>query len=110
SQIGSTLREVPTIVAAALTAPASRRTALEAGGAHVLTLPVVGGRIDLRALMVELARLEHSTVLVEGGAELAAALVRAGLVDRLIFFLAPRLLGGRAAPGPLGGEGFPRME
>jgi diaminohydroxyphosphoribosylaminopyrimidine deaminase / 5-amino-6-(5-phosphoribosylamino)uracil reductase len=30
-------------------------------------------------------------------------------VDRLIFFIAPRLLGGRTAPGPLGGDGIPRM-
>ncbi|MBI2468425.1 MAG: dihydrofolate reductase family protein, partial [Candidatus Rokubacteria bacterium] len=44
-------------------------------------------------------------VLAEGGAELGAALLDAGLVDRIAFFLAPKLLGGRTAPGPLGGPG-----
>jgi diaminohydroxyphosphoribosylaminopyrimidine deaminase/5-amino-6-(5-phosphoribosylamino)uracil reductase len=110
SQIGSTLRTVPTIVGAAVSAPPERRAALKAAGAHVLTLPEEGGRVDLAALMVELARLELSTVLVEGGPELGAALIRGGLVDRLVFFIAPRLLGGRTAPGPLGGEGFARVQ
>jgi diaminohydroxyphosphoribosylaminopyrimidine deaminase/5-amino-6-(5-phosphoribosylamino)uracil reductase len=47
---------------------------------------------------------EIRSLLVEGGAELAAALLRAGLVDALALFLAPRLLGGDARPllGPLG--------
>jgi diaminohydroxyphosphoribosylaminopyrimidine deaminase/5-amino-6-(5-phosphoribosylamino)uracil reductase len=109
SQIGRTLREVPTIVAATGAAPPERRVALEAAGARVLTLPEQAGRVDLPALMQELARRELSTVLVEGGAELAAALVREDLVDRLIFFIAPKLLGGRTAPGPLGGEGLARL-
>ena len=109
SHIGRTLQAVPTIVAASVAAPAIRREALAAAGAHVLALPERSGRTDLRALMSELARLELATVLVEGGAELAAALLDEDLVDRLIFFIAPKLLGGRAAPGPLGGEGLPLM-
>jgi diaminohydroxyphosphoribosylaminopyrimidine deaminase/5-amino-6-(5-phosphoribosylamino)uracil reductase len=44
-------------------------------------------------------------VLAEGGGELGGALAEAGLVDRVVFFVAPRLLGGREAPGPLGGRG-----
>ena len=44
-------------------------------------------------------------VLAEGGGELGAALLDAGLVDRVAFFVAPRLLGGRTAPGPVGGVG-----
>ena len=76
-----------------------RCTDLAAAGAVVLRLPEQGGRIRLRCLMEELARRELSTVLVEGGAELAAGLLEEDLVDRVIFFIAPKLLGGRSAPG-----------
>jgi diaminohydroxyphosphoribosylaminopyrimidine deaminase/5-amino-6-(5-phosphoribosylamino)uracil reductase len=61
--------------------------------------------VDLRALLAELGRRGVVSVLAEGGGELAAALVDGGLVDRVAFFVAPRLLGGRTAPGPLGGVG-----
>jgi diaminohydroxyphosphoribosylaminopyrimidine deaminase/5-amino-6-(5-phosphoribosylamino)uracil reductase len=105
SQIGRTLRDLPTIVAASVAAPADRCRALEAAGAVVLRLPEKAGRLALRELMVELALRELSTLLVEGGAELAAGLLDEGLVDRVIFFLAPKLLGGRSAPGPIGGAG-----
>jgi diaminohydroxyphosphoribosylaminopyrimidine deaminase/5-amino-6-(5-phosphoribosylamino)uracil reductase len=109
SHIGRTLQRVPTIVAAAESAPVDRRAVLEAAGAVVLTLPETGGRIRLRALMTELARRELATVLVEGGAELAAGLIEEDLVDRVLFFVAAKLLGGRAAPGPIGGVGRTRM-
>jgi diaminohydroxyphosphoribosylaminopyrimidine deaminase/5-amino-6-(5-phosphoribosylamino)uracil reductase len=93
------------IVACGTPAPARRAAALQGRGARVLALPREGRRVDLGALLAELARLEVIAVLAEGGAELGAALLDAGLVDRVAFFVAPRLLGGRTAPGPLGGVG-----
>jgi diaminohydroxyphosphoribosylaminopyrimidine deaminase/5-amino-6-(5-phosphoribosylamino)uracil reductase len=45
-------------------------------------------------------------VLIEGGAEVNASFVEAGLVDRVAFFVAPRLLGGRQAPTAVGGRGL----
>jgi diaminohydroxyphosphoribosylaminopyrimidine deaminase/5-amino-6-(5-phosphoribosylamino)uracil reductase len=105
SHIGRTLDTVATIVAAGESAPADRCAELAAAGAAVLRLPEQAGRIRLRSLMEELARRELSTLLVEGGAELAAGLIEEDLVDRVIFFVAPKLLGGRSAPGPIGGTG-----
>jgi diaminohydroxyphosphoribosylaminopyrimidine deaminase/5-amino-6-(5-phosphoribosylamino)uracil reductase len=66
--------------------------------------------VNLGALLQALAGLDVLSVLVEGGAELAAGLLDAGLVDRVAFFVAPRLLGGRAVPGPIGGPGRPLKE
>jgi diaminohydroxyphosphoribosylaminopyrimidine deaminase/5-amino-6-(5-phosphoribosylamino)uracil reductase len=105
SQIGRTLRQVSTLIAVTPAAPPERRSALEEAGAVLVSVSQANGRVSLPELMVELARRELSTVLVEGGAELAAGLLDCGLVDRVVFFVAPRLLGGRAAPGPVGGEG-----
>jgi diaminohydroxyphosphoribosylaminopyrimidine deaminase/5-amino-6-(5-phosphoribosylamino)uracil reductase len=109
SQIGRTLCEVPTVVATTVAAPAARRSALREAGAEVVELPGADGRVDLKALLQELARRPVTSVLLEGGAELAASMLAAGLVDKVICFIAPKIVGGRDAPGPVGGEGLARM-
>jgi diaminohydroxyphosphoribosylaminopyrimidine deaminase / 5-amino-6-(5-phosphoribosylamino)uracil reductase len=96
------------IVLAAADAPAERIVALEAAGAEVARLE--GGpakRVDagLRAL----GQRGIQSLLVEGGAELGGTLVAAGAVDRVAWFLAPMLIGGRDAPSALGGAGAPSL-
>ena len=56
------------------------------------------GRIDLAAALAALGERGLTRLLVEGGADLAAALLRAGLVDRLAWFHAPMLIGGDGIP------------
>ena len=88
----------------------ARRAALEAAGAQVLPLPLGDdGRVDLAALLDELGRRGVTSLLLEGGAGLAWGFVRAGLVDEVMYFFAPKLIGGAAAPGMIGGAGFARM-
>ena len=96
-------RGAPTWLLCAPRPAARRRAALEARGARVLPVARRGARLDLRAALAALGREGITTLLCEGGAGLAAALLRAGLVDELHWFVAPRLLGceGRAALGPL---------
>ena len=60
---------------------------------EVVAAKSVGGQIDLAALMREFGRRGWSKVLLEGGANLAGAALAAGIVDRVAFFLAPRILG-----------------
>jgi diaminohydroxyphosphoribosylaminopyrimidine deaminase/5-amino-6-(5-phosphoribosylamino)uracil reductase len=94
----------PTWVLCAATAPAARRRERERRGAVLIPTPLRRGRLDLRAALRELARRGLTEVLVEGGGELAASLIREDLVDELHWFAAPRLLGADARPavGPLG--------
>ena len=67
---------------------------------RVLELPAKDGRhVDLRAAMRRLAKEGLTTVLVEGGGELAAALLRADLVDEVHWMLAPKLIGSDGRPG-----------
>ena len=73
---------------------------------RVLALPGLPGPAGVRALLCALAAEGVRSLLVEGGGETAWSFVSAGLVDRVTAFLAPTLLGGRSAPGPLGGGGF----
>ena len=62
-------------------------------GVETLPLPDVDGRVDLMALMRELARRGINEVHVEAGAKLNGALLRAGLVDELIVYVAPSVFG-----------------
>lgn len=62
-------------------------------GAEILALPGASGMVDLAALLKELARREINEVQVEAGATLNGALLQAGLVDELLFYFAPTLLG-----------------
>jgi diaminohydroxyphosphoribosylaminopyrimidine deaminase/5-amino-6-(5-phosphoribosylamino)uracil reductase len=93
------------LVAVGPAAPEERVRMLEATGAHVLRCAAAAGRVDPAAVLGMLLEREVRSVLVEGGAEVAAAFLDAGLVDRVAVFLAPLLLGGRAAPSLLGGGG-----
>jgi diaminohydroxyphosphoribosylaminopyrimidine deaminase/5-amino-6-(5-phosphoribosylamino)uracil reductase len=78
--------------------------ALRRRGVRVLTLPGRSGAISLPVLLRRLAAEGVSSVLLEGGAAMAAAALRHGVVDQGLFFLAPRLIGGDGIPmiGPLG--------
>lgn len=67
--------------------------ALAAAGASLLPVPAKDGRVDLEALLRALAAREVNEVLVEAGAMLAGAFVAAGLVDELVIYLAPKLMG-----------------
>lgn len=68
-------------------------------GAELLTLPdKAQEHVDLEALLLELAKRGCNEVLVESGARLAGAFLNAGLVDELVVYMAPRLLGSRARP------------
>jgi diaminohydroxyphosphoribosylaminopyrimidine deaminase/5-amino-6-(5-phosphoribosylamino)uracil reductase len=84
----------------------SAAAALESAGAEVVALDAP----EPAAILADLHRRGVRSVLVEGGAELAAAWVAAGLYDRVHAAVAPRLIGGRGAPGALGGAGGGALE
>jgi len=95
-----------TVIATSGRCPARRREEWSAAGAQVWTLPATAGGVDLGALLARLHGAGCLHAVCEGGGELAAALVRAGLVDEYWFFVAPRLLGGGGVPA-IGGRGWP---
>lgn len=86
-------------------APADRTERLAAAGATVVRCATRDGRVDPGALLAELYAREARGVLVEGGGEVHAAFLDAGLVDRVAIFVAPLLVGGRSAPAAVGGAG-----
>ena len=74
----------------------SKANALRALGVEVMRLPDGNGKVDLAALMAELGRRGVNEVHVEGGGRLNGALLRDGLADELLLYLAPCLIGDKA--------------
>jgi diaminohydroxyphosphoribosylaminopyrimidine deaminase/5-amino-6-(5-phosphoribosylamino)uracil reductase len=73
-----------------------RAAELRGAGAEVVALPDASGKVDLAAMMQELARRELNEIHVESGNRLNGALLKAGVVDELLLYLAPQLLGDAA--------------
>jgi diaminohydroxyphosphoribosylaminopyrimidine deaminase / 5-amino-6-(5-phosphoribosylamino)uracil reductase len=83
------------LVYAAVNDP-ERAAALEQAGATVTVLPDRNGQVDLRAVLRDLARRDCNEVLLEAGNTLNGAMLRAGLVDEMLLYVAPQLLGDSA--------------
>lgn len=107
------LREDPqrTIVATAPARAASvKARSLERAGASVVAVPQRGGHIDFERLMEMLGRRGIASVLIEGGAEVNAAALFSGVVDRVLFFYAPLIVGGRRARTGVAGTGAATLD
>lgn len=87
---------------------AGARARLEAAGALVFAAGD-DGRVDLAALLSELGRREVTSVLVDGGGGLLGSLFDEGLVERVVAFVAPVIIGGADALSPIGGSGAAMM-
>ena len=88
----------PTLVITAVPSGTAKVRQLRAHGAEVLSLVTSSRRISLLRVMRELGKRNVMSVLVEGGATVAAAALAAGIVDRLLVFFAPKLIGGDGRP------------
>ena len=81
-----------------------------AGAAEVVRMPPdADGRVALAPLLDELGRRGILSLLVEGGGEVHASFFAAGLVDKVQAYVAPKLIGGREAPGAVGGKGVEHL-
>ena len=98
SAVVLTKEAAPATLLASVVSRGSKLSALRERGATVLSLPGRGKRVSLRRLLAALGQRGIATVLLEGGATLAAAALREGVVDRLALFVAPRLIGGDGRP------------
>jgi len=98
--------QAPTLVATTELASMKARDAWREAGAEVLVMETDGEGVGLTALMGDLGKRDLQGVLLEGGPTLAWSAVEEGLVDTIVLYLSPKLLGGRDAPTVLDGRGF----
>ncbi len=97
----------PCVIACCEAANAGRIEALRKAGADVMVFPAKDGRVDLRLLMRQLGKRQIMSILCEGGPTLAAGLMREALVDEMVLFVAPKLLGG--GPGAVADLGVSEL-
>jgi len=91
------------IIATSSQAPKAKVKQLLHKGVKVLVLRQKRGRIDLDELMKELGKMEIASVMIEGGAELNAEAIKSKIVDKILFFISPKMIGnGLGAIGDLG--------
>jgi diaminohydroxyphosphoribosylaminopyrimidine deaminase/5-amino-6-(5-phosphoribosylamino)uracil reductase len=86
-----------------------KKAAFAQAGAEVLELPTGEGRVDLEKLLQTLGEREITSVLVEGGGILLGSLFDHGLVDKVIAFIAPIIIGGAEAKTPVAGKGVDKV-
>ena len=98
--------DVDTIVVAGPGAKQNKKTVLEKDGARVIEAPLKNRRIDLASLMQQIGAMGITSLLIEGGGRVLASAFQAGIVDKVLFFYAPKILGGDdgvpicSGPGP----------
>jgi len=88
---------------------AMRQQALEEAGAEVVRVEASAGRLNLTSVLEALGQRGLTSLIVEGGAEVSGAMVEQRLVDKVTFYLAPKIIGGRAAVSAIGGLGCARL-
>lgn len=100
----------PTLIATTKKSPPNKRELLRRRGIEVIVLPKKQGKVDPRALLRVLGKRGVMSLLLEGGPELASAFLREKLIDKFLIFLAPKLIGGKLAPGILAGAGIANLK
>ncbi len=100
---------IATIDGASRTKKAKIRKIEERGGI-VLAVKEKDGLVDLSSLMDRLGEMEVTSLLIEGGAEINASALAEGIVDKAIFFLAPKIMGGQRSLSSIGGVSPENLE
>ncbi|MEI7499530.1 MAG: bifunctional diaminohydroxyphosphoribosylaminopyrimidine deaminase/5-amino-6-(5-phosphoribosylamino)uracil reductase RibD [Bacteroidota bacterium] len=99
-----------TILATSQFADQKKLKNIERAGAQVLICPIKDDKVDLGFIMKSLGSMGIDSVMIEGGGTLAFSALHDGLVDKIISFIAPKILGGANAPTTVGGSGISLME
>lgn len=108
SQIVQSAHEIPTIIATTMKA-SDRIKELSEAGIKILPCKENGRHVDLVDLMQLLGSSKIDSILLEGGSALQFAALKAGIVQKVQAYIAPKLIGGAGAKAPVGGIGFAKM-
>jgi diaminohydroxyphosphoribosylaminopyrimidine deaminase/5-amino-6-(5-phosphoribosylamino)uracil reductase len=98
------------IIASTELAPKDKIEKLEKRGVKILIFDSKRGKVDLRACLSKLGEIGMMNLLVEGGSQVNGSFLDEGLIDKLLLFLSPRLMGDHQAPGIFGGEGVSNLQ
>ncbi|RQD69790.1 MAG: bifunctional diaminohydroxyphosphoribosylaminopyrimidine deaminase/5-amino-6-(5-phosphoribosylamino)uracil reductase RibD [Tindallia sp. MSAO_Bac2] len=110
SSVVLTADKVKTIVATTNQMPEEKRVSLEISGVEVLRMPEKNMKVDINALIDFLGQNEVDSLMVEGGGDVMATFMQEFLINKLLWYIAPKIIGGSNAPGPVGGKGISHMK
>jgi len=99
-----------TIVATTEEADKEKIKQLNNKGVEIIITPLNNGRVDLNYLMKELGQRKIDSILLEGGGSLNYSALEAGIVDKMLAFIAPKIIGGNEAKTPVEGKGLAYMK
>ena len=99
-----------TILVTGSTVTEAKKKRVVKAGVRLLEQPVKNGQIDLKSLMVGLGSMGITSLLVEGGSHVIASAIRSGIIDKALFFYAPKILGGDDGIAICRGPGPERMQ
>ena len=83
-----------TILITGNTVSKAKKNTVAKKGVRIIAQPVKGGQIDMKSLMAQLGSMGITSLLVEGGSRVIASAFSSGIVDKALFFYAPKILGG----------------
>jgi diaminohydroxyphosphoribosylaminopyrimidine deaminase/5-amino-6-(5-phosphoribosylamino)uracil reductase len=101
--------ESDTILVTGPEVSADKLTRIEKSGNRVVSSPLKDGRIDLDPLMDRLSAMGITSLLIEGGGRVVASALASGIVDKIFFFYAPKILGGNDGVSVCCGTGAEKM-
>jgi len=101
--------QAETLIAVTTAAEEAKVEALRQAGVEVLVVND-GQQVDLKQLFCLLGERGVCSIFVEGGAKINYSLLQAGLIDKVYSFIAPKMVGGSSAPGPVGGDGVETLD
>ncbi|SDB33279.1 bifunctional diaminohydroxyphosphoribosylaminopyrimidine deaminase/5-amino-6-(5-phosphoribosylamino)uracil reductase RibD [Eubacterium oxidoreducens] len=108
AQIVKTAHEIPTMIYAAAGADGKKKAQLEKAGIRVI-VQEQETQVNLKKVIQSLGEEKIDSVLVEGGGEIHGSLIKEGLADKVYAYIAPKIIGGSKAKGPVMGEGIRKM-
>jgi len=109
SRLMRTIDEAPVLIVTSVGSPVSDLDKLRRIGAEVFQCNAPNRGEMIAQLLDELGRREMTNILVEGGAETLASFAAIDELDEIHAYIAPKILGGSEAPGPIGGNGFEKL-
>lgn len=106
SNVIQTKTKAGTIIATTALIDKTKENQLIENNVRIIKTAGSNGNVDLRVLMGELYKLEIDSVLLEGGGTLNYSALEAGIVDKVMFFISPKIIGGKDAVSPVEGAGI----
>lgn len=95
-----------TIVACVENPDIKKKEKLEKIGVKVIETKNIDGRVNLQELMIKLGKEKIDSILIEGGGTINFSALKSGIVDKVRFYMAPKIIGGENSRSSVGGEGF----